>query len=224
MGGGYELEVLPRTSVGGGKRWRLGGALGDAPGPYTRAQTAEAYKHGQNFREDLLSRNRCATTIFDKAPAAEAPRRALFGVPLKLQYVGTTAAREVGTTARSGGRMYLENMAAARLNKVSKDSGSPIHWDDLPVALSGTSAEIGTTATEGMAQYVGNKAAARRNKISKDSGSPLKWGQLRPLTAQAAAQTVGGTAYDPGAYKMSLSPRGSFADESRRRRGCRRRG
>ena len=60
---------------------------------------------------------------------------------------------------------YNSNRAAAKLNKISKDSGSPLRWGELrPLTAQKPSQTIGGTASDPGARtmYVENKLQAAR--------------------------------------------------------------
>ena len=67
-----------------------------------------------------------------------AQKRALFGIQKRKQFEGKTAQREVGAwhANDNGIWMYRENMETSAKNKAGwkSDQGSPIHWNDEPVA------------------------------------------------------------------------------------------
>ena len=198
-GGSYNQEAPEFYEIGGASsKWKLGGARGDNPEPYTKLQLRECYNYGNKVKSELLAKNRKCEGVFPLKVPVSAQKRALFGIQKRKQFEGKTAQREVGAwhANDNGIWMYRENMETSAKNKAGwkSDQGSPIHWTDEPVAQKSIQQEqVGSTAREGMEQYIGNREAAARNKSGwgKTAGSPMAWGHRGP-SARRQNDIIGG--------------------------------
>jgi hypothetical protein len=219
---GSNADAPEFYQIGGAtSKWKLGGARGDNPEPYTKPQLRDAYQYGVDLRGELLKKNRKCEGVFPQKPPVSAQRPALFGLEKRKQFEGKTAQQEVGAwhAKDNGVWMYRENQKISAKNKSGwgKTAGSPIDWGDAePVARCGTSNEVGRTARMGMEQYLGNKEAAARNKSGwgKTAGSPIDWGH-RNRSARRQADIIGGFQLSTGNYKDHTAQAYSMYNENR---------
>ena len=221
-GGSYNQEAPEFYEIGGASsKWKLGGARGDNPEPYTALQLRECYNYGNKVKSELLAKNRKCEGVFPLKVPVSAQKRALFGIQKRKQFEGKTAQREVGAwhANDNGIWMYRENMETSAKNKAGwkSDQGSPIHWNDEPVAQKSIQQEqVGSTAREGMEQYLGNREAAARNKSGwgKTAGSPMAWGHRGP-SARRQNDIIGGFQLKTAGYTDYSAQAVSMYNENR---------